>query len=798
MKNFRKFIGQRSGESVSVVWSRRARVAGATIAAGALFAGMAAAGAPIAAADEGLLSDLPYSPGQLEDEAGQIGDEVEKLITSTPNPSNLPNLVNQDPKNLKGDGLNVVVGKSVVATTDPGGTPGMTVLVSNTQVSGTGKATVKVPMGATKVSNSSGFGSPKMDGESVVYDVENSGTQVQQFGASNGTYKAKLPVKVEVTATVDGKEVPADQMTGISGKVQVNYKFKNVTGEHTKISYKDPNGNLITENVEIPVPFGGSFNVTFPNTWTDINAPWAQGGMQPTGTTLTGTIMLLPPLGNETTLSITARANKADLPPAQLQAMPIALSDYSPPYGKLAFDALPIVNEATELAYQGGVDGQVLVLKLQAMLMKYGAMAEGLVKKYVDPTVKAFEDGTAAADVKKLTTGFTSLADGSEQLSELLPSATMVIGMVNSAMNVGVNLIEKNDGTIDDVIGILNSVNKTVKTMMPKIEQYVAWAEKLAPSVVNTATEVAEAATTICPKAKKIFDDVPMADIDWFLNEAATVAGWFDSGWKVKIQKFKDNVDNFYNASEDDLALCVQYAPEVVTWLKALASDLPNINKILDEVVDYAKLGATYLEKGVGYLDYYEANKASLWKMVDNNDCPKTPAGIKQCGLQQQLNFLYAMMQLATTQVAEQMVPGTEELASYVPLINKYFDLAQKYVPMYGKEIEAMLPELINYAKNELNMADEVVNKFTSFAGKAEESVAKTTAVLEVANDRAESGQGIPAGPVQGANSQLGVYQYSILGASKAKENNLIMVGLAALLILITAGVGTAMYRRNH
>ncbi len=798
MKNFRKLIGQNpGGDPVSFVWSRRLRVGAATVAAGALFAGIAAAGAPSASADD-LLSGLPYGTDQLEEEAGQIGDEVEKLITATPNKSELPSIVNQDPKSLKHHGLNVTVGKSVVATTDPVGKPGLTVLVANTQVSGDGKGTVKVPMGTTSVSNSTGFGRPNMDGENVVYEVENSGTDVQQFGASNGTFKGKLPIKIEVTATVDGKEVPADKMTGISGKVQLNYKFKNVTGEHTKISYKDPKGNLITENVEIPIPFGGSFNVVFPNNWTDINAPWAQGGMAPGGTTLTGTIMLMPPLGNETTLSIMARANKADLPPAQLQAMPIALSDYSPPYGKLAFDALPIVNQATELAYQGGVDGQVLVMKLQAMLMKYGAIAEGMVDKYVVPAVKAFEDGTAAAGVKKLTDGFTSLASGSEQLSELLPNATMVIGLVNSAMTFGVDFIEKNNGTIDKLIGILDSVNQTVKTMMPKIEQYVKWAEDLAPSVVNTATEVAEAANVICPKAKKIFDDVPMSDIDWFLNEAATVAGWFSDAWKAKIQKFKDNVDSFYSVAEDDLALCVQYAPEVVTWLKELKDNLPAINKVLDEIVDYAKIGAEYLDKGVGYADYYEANKTKIMKMLDNNACQQTPSDIKNCGLKQQIAFLYAMMQLATTSVSEQMVPGTAEMASYVPLINKYFALAQKYVPEYGKEIEAMLPQVIDYAKNELNMADEVVGKFTSFAGKAEETVAKTTAVLEVANDRAESGQGIPAGPVQGANSQLGVYQYAILGASKTKENNLIMLGLAALLILITAGVGTAMYRRNH
>ena len=87
---------------------------------------------------------------------------------------NDPNLINQNPSSVYKQGLNITVAKSVLASTDASGNPKLNVLLANTQVSGTGSATVKVPVGPRR-RRTARFAAPTMQGDEIVYNVDNSG-----------------------------------------------------------------------------------------------------------------------------------------------------------------------------------------------------------------------------------------------------------------------------------------------------------------------------------------------------------------------------------------------------------------------------------------------------------------------------------------------------------------------------------------------------------------------------------------------------------------------------------------------
>ena len=134
-------------------------------------------------------------------------------------------------------GLNITVAKSVLVAAEPSGNPKMSVLLANTQASGDGSATVKVPVGTQKAKNSSGFNAPVMEGDDIVYNVENSGNTQQTFGASNGSFQRQTARQVQVQAWVNGEEINPADMVNVTGKVKLTYSFTNMTAEKTKISF---------------------------------------------------------------------------------------------------------------------------------------------------------------------------------------------------------------------------------------------------------------------------------------------------------------------------------------------------------------------------------------------------------------------------------------------------------------------------------------------------------------------------------------------------------------------------------
>ncbi len=744
------------------------------------------------------LSGLAPEPGSpLDESISQLKGDLNKFLPDgklpSANPKD-PNLINQNPGSVETNRLNVTVAKSLLVSTDPTGTPTLNVLLANTQVSGTGKTTVKVPVGTERASNSDGFTAPAMEGDSIVYNVSNSGTEQQTFGASNGSYDGKLPLKIDVQAWVNGEKIDPREMVNVSGKVRMVYTFTNDTAEKTQISFRGPDGNLIVQEKEIPIPFGGAFSITLPQQFADVNAPWAQGGVSPAGTTLTGTIMMIPPIGKvQQSITIEARADRASLPSSTFQALPITLTDQG--MGKIAYAALPLAGDLTNVATAAGAFGQSDVAKLQGLVMKYGAVASGISNNYVKPIVSAFQDGAIDEAVAKGEEQVVKLDQGAQQLGLLLPTATTVITYVDDAIDYIVPAFENNTATINQLIDTVVKASKLLDQYLPQIDTIIKQIENYLEPALKTGLSVAKAAEKVCPEAKDIVDLLPIGTFNTIMDALIfiTPAG----STKEYLVKLKKEVDDLYDLAETDLGYCIEYAPMAVMALQLGLDNLDDIIAGLDKVDGALTKIAGYLDTAAEYGEEFEQLEPKIIKALDNNNCPKTPSGIGKCGIMQQIDFLVTLMNQAEKAVSTQMVPGLDTIVSYLPAINKFVGLTDKYVPIFGEKIEAMIPRIFSGAEGALEKGDEALAKFTSGADKAQVTVGSYTAQLEVMNARAQSGQGLPAGPAQGANTNLGAYQFQIAGAPTQQSPTLIMFGLAGILILLSATLGTVMYSRN-
>jgi hypothetical protein len=714
------------------------------------------------------------------------------------NPSKLPSLTNEDPSTLASGKYNVTVGKSVVIPTDSSGKPGSAAMFSSTQVSGNGSGTVVVPMGGEARSTTS-LSQPTSDGESLTYNVNSSGDQIQNFGAQTTSYKGSLPIAITVKATLDGKEIDPADLVNVTGMVNVAYTFSNTTVEDTKISFKNPDGNVITETAPIAVPFAGSFSVTLPSQFGDVNAPWAAGGQSPAGLLLGGTVEMIPPLGKLTqTLSFTARAENATLPKASFTAAPVVLSNQA--IGRLAMEYGPMAEKGVEKVYGYGNSAEGMVARVKLLLVKYGSLIEGYAAK-ADKIANAVVSGAYDDEVKKGTVGLIELDDGVKQLNQLLPAATKVIGAVDKAVDTGTALIENN----------LDSINKAaanLETLIELIEKYGDEAKGVADLVLQLVT-------------KENLDTLDLVlglgaseCSEWAATNKTGPDG--EGGISLAKSTLSDGLDQLSDGPAKDNASDLLDTLGALTLVNTgqfekCAAGAKDLSALLEKNEEAIIKGAASLQNFIdNQLPKYVkqltavnvkvqaavANEADLLKKLDN---PCNPAKkLKPCGIKQKIDYLNKNMNLATVQVDKKMLPGTDKLASYVPIINKYFDLVKnEYAPeadKYLREVPGAVDKFAEY----LGIADVVASDVTKYSGQAETYLAKLIATMEVMDKRAAAGEGIPAGPATGANTNLGAYQYQIAPAANNQRTNIILFSVTALLVLIGAGFGTLMYRRHR
>ena len=400
------------------------------------------------------------------------------------------------------------------------------------------------------------------------------------------------------------------------------------------------------------------------------------------------------------------------------------------------------------MATAAGAFGQTDIIKLQALVMKYGAIAAGISNNYVKPVIKAFQDGAIDEAVAKGEEQLVQLDQGAQAIGQLLPEATAVIKLVDEAVDYAVPLFEDNVGNINQLIDLLSKASAMLDNLLPKLKNTIAIIQdQLLPAL--TRARSSRKPLKICPPIKNFLDGLRSTEAE-IVAALHTVAGFLPEPYKTTINNFADNISEFYGDAESGLGYCVKWAPTIAVALTLAIDNIDTIQKALTTASKDLTTLSGYLDTASDYGRGIQGARPAIIKALDNNNCPKTqPAGISKCGVMQQLNYLLSLMNQATNAVNTQMVPGLNGVVAYLPAVNKFVGLADTYVPIFGEKIESMIPKVFGSAEGALEKGDAALAKFTSAADKAQITVASYTAQLEIMNARAQSGQGLPAGPAQ-------------------------------------------------
>jgi putative membrane protein len=189
-------------------------------------------------------------------------------------------------------------------------------------LTGDGAVDLQNPISTDGLRNLDGFGG---------FDVEN-GNQITKMTVDGeehlrtvSDYTGKLPLDVTVEYYLDGKRVEPGDIVGESGKLEVKYIVKNVTGVEQEVSFPDGNGGTVTKTVNVPIPMVGSLTTPAPGKLTKVASGQANmAGDGKGGTKLSFTMTLFPPIGSDTAeFGYTADITDGVVPRTSISALPV-------------------------------------------------------------------------------------------------------------------------------------------------------------------------------------------------------------------------------------------------------------------------------------------------------------------------------------------------------------------------------------------------------------------------------------------------------------------------------------------
>ena len=271
---------------------------------------------------------------------------------------------------------------------------------------GDGSVTVDNPVATDGLRNLDGFGGLNESNGVVQQSFDVNGVA---RGRSVSTFdQSKLPISVDVTYTLDGRQVSADDLVGATGDVEVSYTVKNLTTKKVPLTFTDGKGGTMTETGNVPIPLVGTVVFDLPANYSDVQSVAASmGGDGHGGTQMEYLLTLFPPIGSDTVkFGYTAHLTDGVVPPVSFTAVPVdPLSN-------------PTFKTAAESYQSGAATGDELAAgatKINTNLLRLrdgaGQLLDGLIK---------LNDGAHQLDAGlsgQAAPGAVKLADGSMQLN---------------------------------------------------------------------------------------------------------------------------------------------------------------------------------------------------------------------------------------------------------------------------------------------------------------------------------------------------------------------------------------------
>lgn len=336
--------------------------------------------------------------------------------------------------------------QSVLTELSPTGEPGVSRVFTQLTVEGTGSVEVALPEQSTRgLRNLEGFGRPRTDGDTVIWDVEATDDGAFRRSVADSD-PDDLPVSIAIAYELDGEPIEPRDLVGESGEVTMTMTLRNLTVEPTELRYFDGFGEPRFETVDVAVPMVGSVAFTLDGRFVDVRAPGGVTAGDGRGNTVVNwSVVLFEPIGaHEVELVYTANVVDAIVPEASVQLLPVDSTSFASLGGAQdsfgdAVGSLRMITTNVLL-----IDGNLNVLGAGAaqlldglVQLRDGAqeLAAGLQDTAV-PGSRQLADGMgdARAGGGALADGLGELADGAGQLRDGLGDARSGAGQLSAGL----------------------------------------------------------------------------------------------------------------------------------------------------------------------------------------------------------------------------------------------------------------------------------------------------------------------------------------------------------------------------
>ena len=283
------------------------------------------------------------------------------------------------------------------------------------QVAMKGKGTVELsnPVEANGLRNLDEFGGFEVRDGNVVGTYEVDGEKRLRTVSD---FTRELPLDVDVTYTLDGKEVKPGDVVGKSCVLKVQYTVRNVTGKPQEVTFDDGTGTMVTATEDVVIPMVGSLSTVLPSNFTDVRSAEANmAGDGRGGTKMSFTMTLFGPIGKpEATFGYEAQITDGVVPKASISALPVSPLDSPSFKGGAESYKGGAQTGATLTAGATEIDANLLKLRDGA-----GELLAGLIQLRDGANkLNAGLSGEAAPGARKLADGATQAAAGAGELSD--------------------------------------------------------------------------------------------------------------------------------------------------------------------------------------------------------------------------------------------------------------------------------------------------------------------------------------------------------------------------------------------
>ncbi|GAA0954664.1 hypothetical protein GCM10009554_60730 [Kribbella koreensis] len=321
---------------------------------------------------------------------------------------------------LTADPVKVTNTETVQARLDPSGKVEGARIYEQLDFAGKGKVKLSNPVSTDGLRNLDGFGGPSVKDGKMNVDLTVDGEQ--RMRTVSDFDKKKLPIKVAVTYTLNGKKLkkPGDAV-GKDGRLEAHYVVENTSAEPREVTITDGYGKKITEQSDVVIPMVGQLTTVLPPEFTDVSSNEAnRAGDGKGGTKLSFTVTLFPPVGAATAeFGWAAEVKDAVVPEAELTALPVSPLD-SPTF-KAAVSGYESGAEKGSDLVEGGTTLDTNLIRLRDGAEK---LLGGLLQ--LNAGAKTLNEGLAneaAPGASKLSDGAAQLAGG---LGELDTGASLL------------------------------------------------------------------------------------------------------------------------------------------------------------------------------------------------------------------------------------------------------------------------------------------------------------------------------------------------------------------------------------